>query len=779
MEQLEYLGHIISQNGVATDPKKIEAMTMWPTPNTVKALRGFLGLTGYYRKFVRNYGVIARPLTELLKKDAFCWNEEAQSAFDTLKLAMTQAPVLALPDFTQIFVVETDASSKGIGAVLIQNKRPIAFLSKKLGPKNQLLSTYEKEFLALLTAITKWRHYLMGGRFVIKTDHISLKFLLEQKINTASQHKGLSKLLGLDYTIEYKKGSENIVADALSRQEGQSGICLVGAGNYFISELIPSWMKDIQNSYTTDEWIEGIKEKLKQPPDENTVIPYSQHQQLVRYKGRICIGNSGDWRQIILREMHASNVGGHSGVTATYHRLKRSFYWPNLKRDVHEFIKKCDVCQMNKPEHIHPPGLLQPLPTPRDAWVSVGLDFITGLPKSEGKEVIMVVVDRLTKYAHFIALAHPYKASDVAQCYFDFVYKYHGLPENIISDRDPIFTSRFWKELMTKLNVKLNLSTAYHPQTDGQTERVNQCLENYLRCMVFDKQKSWAKYLTMAEWWYNTSYHSAIKISPFEALFGYVPPQMGLGSAPRSQVAAVDTILRDRQAVLQQLKTNLAIAQNRMKQQADANRSERHFSVGDWVYLKLQPYRQITMSGLRNQKLSPKFYGPYEILRKIGACAYHLNLPAGSAIHPVFHVSQLKKRIGDTQATSPNLPVVGPNGIAQSVPVAILARRMVKKRNTADTEVLIQWSNQEIKEATWENYQSIAQRFPQFVLEVENALKEGGMSTTEANLGIIHPNFEAVKEKEGNPGREGKVEDTTGRKKLNEPGRCKWGPAPA
>ncbi|XP_078180776.1 uncharacterized protein LOC144574637 [Carex rostrata] len=235
VEQLEYLGHIISKNGVATDPKKIEAMSNWPTPSNVKALRGFLGLTGYYRKFVKNYGTIAKPLTELLKKNAFQWTKEAQEAFETLKLAMTQAPVLALPDFNQTFVVETDASNHDIGGVLIQNKKPIAFL--------------------------------------------------KQKTNTASQHKGLSKLLGLDYTIEYKKGNENLVADALSRQEGQNENLFICAGLHFLSEIRPQWVFDIQASYLEDNWIEDIKGKLNLPQDATGDNLYSQYQQLIRYKG--------------------------------------------------------------------------------------------------------------------------------------------------------------------------------------------------------------------------------------------------------------------------------------------------------------------------------------------------------------------------------------------------------------------------------------------------------------------------------------------------------------
>ncbi|KAJ1688260.1 hypothetical protein LUZ63_019650 [Rhynchospora breviuscula] len=251
--QVEYLGFIISNSGVSTDPKKIEAMQSWPVPKNIKGLRGFLGLTGYYRKFIKHYGLISKPLTDLLKKDSFVWTPAAQQVFDQLKLVMTQAPVLALPDFSQSFTIETDACDLGIGAVLTQNKRPIAYISKKLGIKSQSLSTYEKEFLALLTAVSKWRHYISTKSFVIRTDQISLKHLLEQKIHTAMQHKGLSKLLGLDYTIEYKKGCDNKVADALSRREGHSVEDVIEVADLAaVSVLVPSWVDDIKLSYTGD-----------------------------------------------------------------------------------------------------------------------------------------------------------------------------------------------------------------------------------------------------------------------------------------------------------------------------------------------------------------------------------------------------------------------------------------------------------------------------------------------------------------------------------------------
>lgn len=368
MVEIEYLGHIISEKGVATDSRKIRDMLDWPLPKNVKGLRGFLGLTGYYRKFIKGYSNISRPLTDLLKKNAFIWSMTAQQAFEELKQAMVKAPVLKLPDFSLPFVIETDASQTGIGAVLMQCKRPIAFLSKKLGVKNQGLSTYEKELLALYTAVTRWRHYLLGGEFIIKTDQVSLKYLLEQKINTPMQHKGMSKLLGLNYKIEYKKGSENKVADALSRRDegtteerGKEGVICA------VSELQPQWMMEIKASYEGDEWLRGLKEKLKASEERKQDSKLSEYQGIVRYKGRICVGSMGNWRQRVLEELHSSSLGGHSGITATYQRVKQNFYWPKLKEEVHLFVQGCENCQLNKFEHVASPGLLQPLPIPEEA----------------------------------------------------------------------------------------------------------------------------------------------------------------------------------------------------------------------------------------------------------------------------------------------------------------------------------------------------------------------------------------------------------------------------
>jgi ribosomal protein L21E len=315
------------------------------------------------------------------------------------------------------------------------------------------------------------------------------------------------------------------------------------------------------------------------------------------------------------------------------------------------------------------------------AWTHISMDFIEGLPKSQGKEVILVVVDRLTKYAHFISLSHPYTASDIAQLFLDNIFKLHGLPKVILTDRDPIFTSTMWQSLFKAMGVQLHLTSAYHPQTDGQTERVNQCLENYLRCMCFNSPKRWHYWLSVAEWWYNTSFHTSLQMTPFQILYGFPPPMVAeviLSDCP--DITAQEQ-LRNRQLALQVIKDNLLKAQARIKQQADKHRTEREFTVGDMVYLKIQPYRHTSLSTHKSLKLHSKFYGPFRVLARIGKAAYKLLLPTGCTLHDVFHVSQLKKHIGPQVVPSTELPLIDAKGTIKVAPDTILDRRMIPRNN--------------------------------------------------------------------------------------------------
>jgi hypothetical protein len=484
-QQLTYLGHIVSSKGVATDPSKITIIKDWPQPKNIKELRSFLGMVGYYRRFVKQFGLICKPLTNLLKKGIlFIWISETEASFQALKKALISAPVLALPNFSIPFTVETDALAKGIGAVLQQQGHPIAFVSKALGVKAQGLSTYEKECLAILMAIDHWRHYLQTSTFTILTDQKSLVHLDDQKLSTPIQHKALTKLMGLSYHIVYKKGADNKVADALSR--------VSSAPSYDISAISvvrPLWLQEIQESYNTDPQTVKLLAELS---ITSAVGLYTLQDGLIRYKQRIWVGSNLALQHKILTSLHASAIGGHSGFEVTYKRVKQLFAWFKLKQSVQNFVAQCSVCQQAKNERVAYPGLLAPLPIPNSAWHTVTLDFIEGLPKSAGFNCILVVVDKFSKYAHFVTLSHPFTAFQVAITYLNNVFKLHGLPHVMISDRDKVFTSNIWQKLFKLVGTDLKMSSAYHPQTDGQTERVNQCLETYLRCFVHTCPTKWS-----------------------------------------------------------------------------------------------------------------------------------------------------------------------------------------------------------------------------------------------------------------------------------------------
>ena len=249
------------------------------------------------------------------------------------------------------------------------------------------------------------------------------------------------------------------------------------------------------------------------------------------------IGNNTLLQQKILANLHTTPVGGHLGIHVTYQRVKQLFAWPHLRTTVMQFVTACSVCQQAKSEHVKYLGMLQPLPVPEHAWQVVSLDFIEGLPKSATFNCILVVVDKFSKYSHFVPLSHPFTTMDVAEAYMQFIHKLHGLPQSLISDRDRIFTSTLWTTLFKLASTQLRLSSSYYPQTDGQTECVNQCLETFLRCFVHACPSQWSRWLALAEYWYNTSFHSALGTTPFEVLYGHKPRYFGLSANAACQLS--------------------------------------------------------------------------------------------------------------------------------------------------------------------------------------------------------------------------------------------------
>ena len=305
VKEVEYLGHIVSHEGVKVDPNKIKAMMDWPIPKTLKNLRGFLGLTGYYRKFVQNYGRIAAPLTALTKKDAFSWTPEATKSFEQLKEAMCTAPVLTTPDFTKTFIMECDASGNGIGAVLMQEGRPLAFESRPLKGRDLHKPIYEKEMMAILHALKKWRPYLIGRHFKVKTDHDSLKYFLEQRLSSEEQQKWVTKILGYDFEIVYKKGKQNVVADALSRKDEDVEAFLCA-----ISIIQPDWIIEARDEWKNDEKVWTLIQRLQQ--DSSASNTFTWKNDSLWYKDRLYLCKNSQLKQKVQLDLHTSPVGGHS-----------------------------------------------------------------------------------------------------------------------------------------------------------------------------------------------------------------------------------------------------------------------------------------------------------------------------------------------------------------------------------------------------------------------------------------------------------------------------------
>ena len=347
----------------------------------------------------------------------------------------------------------------------------------------------------------------MGACFQVRTDHYSLKYLLDQRLSTIPQHQWLSKLFGFDFTVEYRPGRLNPAADALSRRDSESSTD-DAAALHAISGPSFSLIDDIRTATSTDS-------EATQHQGEGLTAPWRWDAGLLLHGKRIFVPAQDDLRQWVLSLIHST---GHEGTQKTLQRLRADFYFPHDRRLVQEFIRACPTCQRNKTSTQRPAGLLHPLEVPAQVWADISMDFGEGLPKVGGKSVILTVVDRFSKYAHFIALSHPYTASSVARTFFDGIVRLHGFPTSIMSDRDPVFTSHMWRDLFKLAGVQLHFSTTFHLQMDGQSEVVNKVLAMYLRCATGDCPRAWVDWLAWVEYCYNTSYHTTLRVLPFDTL---------------------------------------------------------------------------------------------------------------------------------------------------------------------------------------------------------------------------------------------------------------------
>ena len=645
-----FLGYVISKDGLKMDNEKINAILSWPVPTNVKEIQSFIGLCNYYLIFIKDFAKIAHPIHKLTRKNVpFIWSNEQQNAFDKLKHLFTSAPILVHPDSNKPFIVETDASNFAVGAILSQEHdgkiHPVAFLSKSLTKCQKNYQIYDKELLAIKVALEEWRHFLEGARhqFIVYTDHKNLTFPRKPEMLSQRQIRWYEFLSRFDFKLIYRSGKKSGKPDLLSRRSDHlfsqlRSISCVKINDFrnsnksLISSILSSLNKDIMYKKFKKALSDNNSDSAFKTCFKNFTI---DKEGFLLFNNLIYVPEP--IRVRILELHHDSITAGHFGVNKTCELISRNFWWPKLSSDVKQFIKSCDICCQSKVPRHKPYGLLSPLDTPKRPWSDISMDFIVELPKSKDMTTIMVVVDRLTKMAHFIPLRCLPTASIAADAFIVNIFRLHGFPDSIISDRGSQFTSDFWNRLCSLLSINHSLSTANHPQTDGQTERVNGILEQYLRCFINEKQNNWADLLPFAEFSYNNTLQQSINQSPFFANYGY-NPRFNLEIPSTDRPNRAEKRIVDIGKNIKFLKENLELAKRTYKKYADLKRMEApEFEVGKKVWLL-----KGTSTKNKKRKLSNQLIGPFEIIRKVSPLAYELNLPNKMRCHPVFHVSLLE-----------------------------------------------------------------------------------------------------------------------------------------
>ncbi|KAH9680016.1 Endonuclease [Citrus sinensis] len=638
--QIVFLGYVVSAKGIEVDEEKVKAIKEWPTPKSVSEVRSFHGLASFYRRFVKDFSTLAAPLTEIVKKHVgFKWGSEQERAFNLIKEKLVSAPLLALPDFTKTFEIECDASGIGIGAVLMQEGRPIAYFSEKLSGAALNYPTYDKEMYALVRALETWQHYLLPKEFVIHTDHESLKHLKGQGKLHKRHAKWVEFIEPFPYVIKYKQGKENVVADALSRRYALiSTLNAKLLGFEYIKELYVN-DPDFANVFNACEKVAFGK--------------FYRHDGLLFRENKLCVPHSS-LRELLVREAHGGGLMGHFGIAKTLDVLKEHFFWPHMKRDVERICEKCITCKHAK-SRILPHGLYNPLPIPSEPWVDISMDFVLGLPRSKrGSDSIFVVVDRFLKMAHFIPCHKTDDATNIANLFFKEIVRLHGVPRSIVSDRDAKFLSHFWKTLWGKLGTKLLFSTTCHPQTDGQTEVVNRTLSTLLRAIIQKNLKTWEECLPHVEFAYNRTVHSATKFSPFEIVYGFNPlTPLDLLPLPINERASIDG--KKKAEFVKQLheRTHQHIEKRTEQYATQANKGRKQvvFQPGDWVWVHMRKER---FPAQRRSKLLPRGDGPFQVVARINDNAYKLDLPGEYNVSATFNVSDLSPfDVGEDSRTNP------------------------------------------------------------------------------------------------------------------------------
>lgn len=759
LSELKFLGHMVGAFGVKPDPAKVKVVQEWPEPTNAAELRSFLGLAQYFRKFIQGYAQTVHCLYDLLKTNAvFNFSSKHKDAFEQVKYSLAHAPVLQAPNFGTPFELWTDASTHGIGAVLMQDGHPVAYESRKLSSAEFNYTTTEQELLAVVHSLKVFRPYIQS-RFTtqIFTDHRALEWLLSKQDVSRREARWLEEISRYHLKLSYIPGRTNVAdpvsrvpalqyinagwltaitramaqRDEILRQEQSMEVDVVNGDvvptsthhcdvehsqppndpDTAIEATASELLSHITKWYAEDDWFK----KLSNLSRNNVSLDHTGLYYRDSAKGRqLVIPNHQELRTAIIREHHDPPYAGHRGRKATEHLVQRLYWWPGLQQDVHNYVDTCVGCQANKPATGKPVGVAKALPTPEKPWQRFSMDWMTGFPVTKnGFDSILVVVDYLTKMVHFIPCKESQTSEEVARILRREIIRLHGVPEGIVSDRDPKLMSNFMQDLMRCIGIKHAPSTAFHPQSDGQTERLNRVVQEMLRNYVSPLHDDWDEYLDLAEFAYNNSYHESIKTTPFRLTYGFDPRSpastiklnvdgqvvnfsyihtthaclfsmrststnpvnipKSTGAAryipvvePALDIQEDDAVRVDiecpaarkftsyMQQQLQHAKRCLDDAKQRQRAYAQKGLSDKPFKVGEYVWLSTLNLRR-RLHG--TPKLMPRYVGPFKITAAVNDTAYKLDIgETRRKVHNVFHSSLLRQHKGIVPAKP--LPII-------------------------------------------------------------------------------------------------------------------------
>lgn len=655
-EETEFVGLVVGKSGIKVGEDRKALIKDWPTPTNITELRSFLGLVQFFRRFIKDFSKIAAPLSNLTRKNSSIsnWNSTCDDSFQTLKDSLISAPVMKAPDWSRPFLCHTDACQLAVGGTLTQKgdngeEHAISFFSKRLSPAEENYSANDRELLGLVYFLQRFRCYLEGTSFEVFTDNQVLRHFFSKQSLSRRETRWLEYLgqFGIS-NLTLVKGRIHVLGDTPSRAPhviDPTKKALLHNVHITVPEL--SLPADFRTNYKTDPTFRDIHRTLNGEQIPNAVqrdrisrllSHFNLNDGLLYYEGQLCVPRQNI--KTILQLAHDNHTAGHFGYSKTLARLK-NYHWKNKALDVQEYCRGCFTCQQNKDGRTKPLGVPQPLELPDRRWGSVSMDFVTHLPTTaNGNDCIITFVDRFTKRIHLVSSHGTDSAVDVADHFFNNAFRLHGLPDSIVSDRDPKFTSKFWNHLMSRCGIKLKMSTSRHPQTDGATEVMNRMVGNYLRCYCTFHQRNWDRLLSSAEFAYNSAEIESLRTSPFE---------LDLGWSPKSPLEALSSVPEDTVHTVNEFKTQLkesfksaTFAQRLAQARQAAYNAKRYrppsYRPGDEVFLSRKLFTDSSSAIRPSQKLCVRKIGPFKVTSVINKNAVRLELPPNIKIHPVVHV---------------------------------------------------------------------------------------------------------------------------------------------